>query len=448
MGRTLLCILLLDIPDQFATDGSRLLIQRMHVREPAEILVAERDGVVDRLRKREHRLGLARGQVVRRERLVLWFLGASGTDRIAGRVVMGVGVRGRCRVVVGGCGRSDAAAFLEGSFDGEAEFFIFIVDAAGRRFVRALEDPSRLRRRGCVPGPTIVLGFGEGQRDGALQVGIVVCAAGPERSFGGDGRSVGVILAEDAGAVVRGGGGGELGLGALGPAALAYPDLLNDSQIGQRHHLAAARLVKHEPAVAAVVFPIRKRKRRPAAHARVGVNPRGRRGGRQQVGRDIRRRRGELDPLVLELAIHVGQVPKLGLGFKRDRPRLEQLDGHVPDLGHRRIGLDQADARLAPFPARDFPEEMIPAILDAQIRQAERAHLHARVLARDPGLEREHGRARGHGLAPDEVAYLELERNVLGFRVGQVERGTCFLCARERSDPLVRAPRRVKTTAD
>lgn len=412
------------------------------MREPAEIPIPERDGVVDRLRKREHRLGLARGQVVRRQGLVFRFLGALlGADGIAGRMV-GVGVCQGRGVVVGWCGRSDAAAFLERGFDGEAEFFIFIVDASRRGFVRALEDPSRLRRRRCVPRAAPILGFGEGKRNGALQVGIVVCSSGPQGPLCRDGRSVGVVLAEDAGAV-----GSELCLGTLGPAALAYPDFLNDAQVGQRHHLAAARLIKHEAAVAAVVFPIRKRKGRPAAHARVGVNPRGRRGGREQVGRNIRRRRWKLDALVLELAIHVGQVPELGLGFKRDRPRLEQLDGHVPYLRHRHVGLDQPDARLTPFPACDLTEEMVPAILDAQIRQPEGAHLHARVLARDPGLERQHGRARGDSLAADEVAYFEFKGNVLGFRVGEVERGTSFLCA-PRSESLGLVCNRHGSTGD
>lgn len=72
---------------------------------------------------------------------------------------------------------------------------------------------------------------------------------------------------------------------------------------------------------------------------------------------------------------------------------------------------------------------MIPAVLDTDVGQPERGELDARVLVGDAGFEGLHRASRGDGLGAYEIAYLEFECDILGFRVGEVERGTGFLCA-------------------
>jgi hypothetical protein len=119
------------------------------------------------------------------------------------------------------------------------------------------------------------------------------------------------------------------------------------------------------------------------------------------------------------------------------------------------LGFNQPDTSLTPLPPRNLQQEMIPSILDAYIRQAQRTHLYARVLACDPALEGEHCCPRRNGLASYEVAYFEFESYVLGFWVGEVERGTCFLyrdvissVPRFKCTFGARTDRRVPRTAD
>ncbi len=67
------------------------------------------------------------------------------------------------------------------------------------------------------------------------------------------------------------------------------------------------------------------------------------------------RRRPPALTLILERAVHLGEVPELGLGLERDRPLLKHLRGELTDGRLRGLAERRPDRPLAVCPRAEKP---------------------------------------------------------------------------------------------
>ena len=164
-----------------------------------------------------------------------------------------------------------------------------------------------------------------------------------------------------------------------------------------------------------MVFPVRKCEFLSTPHAHIRVGPLGWRIRIKHATRNLLPRR-ELEALVLQRAVALGDIRQRVSALRTARPRLDEVENLVLDVVVHRLHtiarLEQAGQVVHKLAAGDLLHEVAASILDARVGQVERGQLDVGVLVAYAPLEAAHGFLRLHRLAADGVGDLEVERDV------------------------------------
>lgn len=153
----------------------------------------------------------------------------------------------------------------------------------------------------------------------------------------------------------------------------------------------------------------------PTSHAHIAVGPLGRGGGIEHAAGNLLLRR-KAEAFVLECPVRLGHVCEAVPTLCGRGPVLDQLEDLCLDVV---VGLDVA-ARLQDageivdeFPAGDLGDEMCAAVFDAGVSEVQGGELDVWVLVAYAAFEAPHGLLGLGCLAADDIADLEIERDVL-----------------------------------
>ena len=167
------------------------------------------------------------------------------------------------------------------------------------------------------------------------------------------------------------------------------------------------------------MFPVRESKLLSTSHADIGVRPLGRRRGVEHTARNVLLGR-EVEALVLEGTICLGDVCQAVSPLRRRCPGLDQFQNLALDLcihwlrrGTRIAArLHQTAQVIHELSARNLEHEVAASILDAGIRQVERGDLDVGILVAYTSFQASHRLFGRDRLGADDVADLEVERDV------------------------------------